>query len=74
MEIPVLAQAVAVIIGIVNGARLFKEADKTGFIFFCLALAIGLVFGLVGWFGLTLESGLVAALASSGLYRLTQIV
>lgn len=74
MEIPVVVQAVAVIIGLVNGVRLLKENDKWGFIFFCLALVAGLVLGALGWFGLTLESGLVAALASSGLYRVAQVV
>ena len=77
MEIPVLAQAVAVIIGLVNGVRLaFDTTDKyrKGLIFFGVALVVGLLFGALGWFGLTPESGIVAALASSGLYRLTQIV
>lgn len=67
-------QAVAVIIGLVNGFRLLKEQDKWGFIFFCLALVAGLVLGFLGWFGLTPESGFVAALASSGLYRVAQVV
>lgn len=73
MEIPIVAQAVAVIIGLVNGARLLKEEDKWGFVFFCLALVAGLLLGVMGWFGLTPESGLVAALVSSGVYRVAQI-
>lgn len=67
-------QALAVIIGIVNGVRLLKEQNKWGFIFFVLALAVGVGFGLVHYFGLTVETGIVAALASSGLYRVTEKV
>lgn len=67
-------QALAVIIGIVNGVRLLKEQNKWGFIFFALALGVGVGFGLIGYFGLTVETGIVAALASSGLYRVTEKV
>lgn len=62
-------QAMAVIIGIVNGIRLAKEKDKTGFILFICALVIGILLGLLQLFGLNLETGIVVALASSGLYR-----
>jgi len=64
------------IIGLVNGFRLLKEgmdsSPKTywGFAFFLLAMAAGMLFGFLGWFGLTtLEAGFLAGLASSGLYR-----
>lgn len=36
-------QALAVIIGIVNGARLVKEQNKWGFVFFVVALLVGVV-------------------------------
>ncbi len=68
-------EAIAVVIGIVNGFRLFKEgADSTpktywGFAFFVIALVTGLVLGALGFFGLNIQSGIVVALASSGLYR-----
>ena len=66
-------QAAAVIIGIVNGVRLIQEGQKTknywGFILFAVALIVGVVFGLLGYFGLTVQTGILAALASSGLYR-----
>ena len=62
-------QAIAALIGLVNGGRLFLQADKTGFYLFCAAVVLGLLFGALQWFGLTLESGLIAALASSGLYQ-----
>lgn len=67
-------QAMAVIIGIVNGMRLFQETDKRGFILFVIAVASGLLLGALHFFGLTIESGLVAALASSGLYRVGEKV
>ncbi len=66
-------QAVAVLIGLVNGVRLFKE-NRESFVYFVLAVVVGLVFGFVGYFGLTVESGILAALASSGLYKVAQKV
>lgn len=66
-------QAGAVIIGVVNGVRLLEEAQKTknywGFILFLIALGTGVGLGLLGMFGLTVEAGIVLALASSGVYR-----
>lgn len=66
-EFPIVAAAA--IIGIVNGIRLAKEEDKTGFVLFTCAIVTGIVFGLAGLFGLNLESGILAGLSSSGLYR-----
>jgi len=71
-------QALAVIIGIVNGVRLLKEAqiskDYWGFILFVIALVVGIGLGLLNMFGLNVELGIVAALASSGLYRTAEKV
>lgn len=65
--------ALAAIIGVVNGLRLFQQPDKSGFVLFLCAIGAGLLFGAMHWFGLTgLEAGLVAALASSGLYRVAE--
>jgi len=58
------------VIGIVNGIRLAKETDKTGFILFICALVIGILLGLLNLFNLNVETGIVVALASSGLYRI----
>lgn len=71
------AIAAAAVIGLVNGFRLLKnwQTDKWGFIFFCLALAAGLVFGYLKWFGLPgIEAGFVVGLTSSGFYRVAQVV
>lgn len=62
-------QALAVIIGAVNGIRLLKAQDLWGFVFFVSAVVVGVILGVLGYFGLTIETGIVAALASSGLYR-----
>lgn len=67
-------QAAAVIIGIVNGVRLAKAKETWGVIFFAIALATGVILGLLNLFGLTLETGIVAALASSGVYRAAEKV
>lgn len=73
-------QAIAVVIGIVNGIRLLKEGmDKSpktywGFIFFAITLAVGIILGFLHLFGMTVESGIVIALASSGLYRVGEKV
>lgn len=63
----------AVIIGIVNGIQLLSPQIK-GFISFAISMALGIAFGLAGFYGLTLETGIITALASSGLYKLTQQV
>lgn len=63
--------ALAAIVGIVNGFQLF-QTNRTGFIYFCIALGVGLLLGFVNFFGLTPETGLLAALASSGYYKVAQ--
>ena len=60
--------AIAVVIGIVNGVKLFNEARES-FYYFLLALAIGVALGFFGYFGLTIETGVIVALSSSGLYK-----
>lgn len=60
--------AMAVIVGIVNGVQLLAK-DRVAFIYFAVALALGVGFGSFGLFGLDLQSGIIAALASSGLYK-----
>jgi hypothetical protein len=73
-------QAIAVIIGVVNGVRLFKEGNDVtpknywGFALFLISLILGVGFGFAHMFGLTVESGIVVALASSGLYRVGEKV
>jgi len=64
-----IIQASAVIIGLVNGLRLFTDGDKKGALLFGAAVVAGILFGSLHFFGLTVETGIVAALASSGLYR-----
>ena len=65
--------AVAVIIGIVNGVKL--ASDKvTSFMAFLIALALGLLFGALHMFGLSVETGIIVALASSGLYKVASKV
>lgn len=67
-------QAIAVIIGIVNGVTLAKDPDRWGFILFIIALGVGILLGALRLFGLSLETGIVAALASSGVYKVAQKV
>jgi hypothetical protein len=66
------AVALGAIIGIINGAKLAMLEDKTSFIYFCIAIVIGIVFGVFKVYGLDLESGLLTALASSGLYTVAK--
>ncbi len=70
-------QAIAALIGVVNGVRLlFDDPDPKhkSFIYFILAVVAGVVFGALHWFGLSIESGFVAALASSGVYQVAKKV
>lgn len=64
--------AISVIIGIVNGISLLNAPQITSFVKFIIALVLGLIFGAVGLFGLNIETGIIVALSSSGLYKLTQ--
>lgn len=65
-------QAVAVIIGVVRGVILGLEQlhfTTTSLVGFLLSLATGVVLGLLGYFGLTVETGIVAALIATGVYQ-----
>ena len=71
IDLAQLATAIAVIIGIVNGISLgFPRI--TSFYKFLIALAVGVLLGFFNYFSLSIELGIVAALASSGLYKLSQ--
>lgn len=67
-------QAGLVIIGAVNGLRLLQAKNFWGFFYFVSALIIGVVLGVMGYFGLNIETGIVAGLGSSGLYRIGEKV
>lgn len=67
-------EAGAVIIGFVNGVRLIQEKNLWGFTFFLIALVTGIVLGFLGYFGLTVETGILVGLGSSGVYRGLQVV
>lgn len=63
-------QAGLVIVGVVNGIRLLQEKSYWGFIFFVCSLVVGIILGALHFFGLSIETGIVAGLGASGLYRL----
>lgn len=68
-------EAIAAVVGLVNGFRLLEAKDKKGFYYFAGAVVVGIIFGAFKWFGVEgIEQGLVVALASSGLYRVGQVV
>lgn len=69
--------AVAVIIGVVRGIVLGLEqagVKTTSLIGFFLALATGVVLALLGYFGLTVETGIVSALIATGTYQVAKKV
>lgn len=69
--------AVAVIVGVVRGVTLGLEqfnVKTTSLIGFLLAVVTGVVLGVVGLFGLTLESGIVSALVATGVYQVAKKV
>ncbi len=64
--------AVAVIIGVVRGLTLGLDQTKfkvTSIIGFVLALVTGVVLGLLHYFGLTVETGVISALVATGVYQ-----
>ena len=65
--------AVAVIIGVVRGVTLGLErldfVKMSSLLGFVLAIVTGVVLGLLGFFGLTVESGVISALVATGVYQ-----
>ena len=74
MEANVIAGAV--IVGIVRGLTLIpSDTFKIdGFVAFLISLGLGVLFGLVHFFGLTIETGIITALASTGVYQVAKKV
>ncbi len=65
----------AAIIGLVNGFTLLKDKNYWGFGFFILALVTGMGMGVAHMLGLAgIEQGLLVGLASSGVYKVGQIL
>jgi len=64
--------AMSAIIGLINGVKLLENPDKKSFYYFLGAVGLGLVFGFFKVFGLNIETGLISALASSGLYTVAK--
>lgn len=79
-DLVAMATAITVIIGLVNGVALADQQFAggpriTSFVKFILAMIFGLLFGAFHLFGLSgIEAGIIAALASSGLYKLAQVM
>lgn len=69
--------AVAVIVGIVRGVTLGLEqlnVKTTSLIGFLLSLVTGVVLGLVGLFGLDIQTGIISALVATGVYQVAKKV
>lgn len=66
----------AVIVGIVKGITLVPQKYFVidSFVAFLLSLGLGVLFGLFNQFGLTLETGIITALASTGVYQISKKV
>ena len=59
------------IIGLVNGVtKQFPQVN--GILAWVLAVGLGAVAGLLGLEGLTLQTGIILGLASSGVYKISQ--
>jgi len=65
--------AVAVIIGVVRGVTLGLEkldfVKLSSLLGFVLAVVTGIVLGLLGLFGLNVETGVISALVATGVYQ-----
>jgi len=68
-QLPVLAFTTTTIIGIVNTIQM-QFPKVTGIYGVIVGCAIGLIGGFFGLYGLTIELGLTAGFASSGIYKL----
>lgn len=70
-KLPVLAFAIATIIGVVNMVQL-QFPNIRGLWGLLLGVVLGLVLGIFHFFGLTPELGLAAGFAGSGVYKVAQ--
>lgn len=65
--------AVAVLVGIVRGATLALPQINSGQAF-ALSLVAGVILGFLHYFGLTVETGIIASLTASGVYQVAKKV
>lgn len=64
-----------VLIGLVNGITFALDRQWKSFVLFLSAILAGLIFGSLKWFGLpSAEIGLAVGIASSGVYKVAQVV
>lgn len=64
-----------VIVGFVNGVNFALERNWLSFVKFLIAVISGTVFGAMGWFTIpSAEIGMALGIASSGVYKLTQVL
>lgn len=68
--------AIGVIIGVVRGINVslqeFTKVNVTSTLGFVLSLATGIILGILGYFGLTIETGIISALAATGTYQIAK--
>lgn len=67
-QLPLLALATATLIGLVNSVQM-TFPRVTGFYALLLSVSFGVAGGIFRLYGLTVPLGLLAAFASSGIYK-----
>lgn len=73
MDLTQFAFGAAMLVGLVNVVKLAINQNWRSFALALVAVAGGLLFGFLGWFGIASpEIGLALALASSGVYEIAQ--
>lgn len=70
-DLPLLMFAIATIVGVVNMVQM-QFPRVSGIFALLLGVGVGLLGGIFGVFGLTVELGLAAGFAGSGVYKLAQ--
>ena len=62
-----------VLVGLVNGINFALDRNWSSFVKFLTAVIFGGIFGYLHWFGLSsVEIGIGAGIASSGVYKIAQ--
>lgn len=75
MDLTQFAFGAAMLIGVVNVAKLAISKNYNSLVLAGVAILAGLLFGFLRWFGIpSPEIGLAIALASSGVYEVAQRV
>lgn len=73
IDLTQFAFATTIIIGLINGVTFAIDRKWKPFVYWCLAVTAGSIFGFLQWYGIpSIEIGFALGVSSSGIYKLAQ--